>query len=78
MASVRKEIKNGNGINEIFANFCETLSKIVDRHAPLTKVIKKERTLVLCFDRWLLILYFLKCYCFLLDNEHFYFSYKFI
>ena len=38
-------LKNSNDINEIFDIFYKTLSEIVDRHAPLTKVTKKERTL---------------------------------
>ena len=37
--------KNGNDINEIFETFYKTLNEIVDRHAPLAKVTKKERTL---------------------------------
>ena len=42
---VNEILKNGNDINEIFDTFYKTLSEIVDRHAPLTKVTKKERTL---------------------------------
>ena len=37
--------KNGNDINEISETFYKTLNEIVDRHAPLAKVTKKERTL---------------------------------
>ena len=40
-----KILKKGNDINEIFDIFFKTLSEIVDRHAPLTKVTKKGRTL---------------------------------
>ena len=42
---INEILKNGNDINEIFDIFYKTLSEIVDRHAPLTKVTKKERTL---------------------------------
>ena len=42
---INKILKNGNDVNEIFDIFYKTLSEIVDRHAPLTKVTKKERTL---------------------------------
>ena len=42
---INKILKNGNDINEIFDIFFKTLSEIVDRHAPLTKVTKKGRTL---------------------------------
>ena len=42
---INKIFKNGNNINEIFDIIYKTLSEIVDRHAPLTKVTKKERTL---------------------------------
>ena len=37
--------KKGNDINEIFETFYKTLNEIVDRHAPLSKVTKKERNL---------------------------------
>ena len=38
-------LKNENDINGIY-DFCyKTVSEIVDRHAPLTKVAIKERTL---------------------------------
>ena len=40
-----KSYKNVNDINEIFDIFYKTLSEIVDRCVPLTKVTKKERTL---------------------------------
>ena len=43
---INKILKNGNDVNEIFDIFYKTLSEIVDRHAPLTKVAKKERTLL--------------------------------
>ena len=42
---INEILKNGNDINEIFDIFYKTLSEIVDHHAPLTKVTKKERTL---------------------------------
>ena len=42
---INEILKNGNDINEIFDIFYKTISEIVDRHAPLTKVTKKERTL---------------------------------
>ena len=42
---INQILKNGNDINEISDIFYKTLSEIVDRHAPLTKVTKKERTL---------------------------------
>ena len=38
-------LKSGNDTNEIFDIFYKTLSEIVDRHGPLTKATKKERTL---------------------------------
>ena len=38
---VNEILKNGNDTNEIFDTFYKTLSEIVDRHAPLTKVTKK-------------------------------------
>ena len=38
------EILKNNDINEIFDIFYKTLSEIVDRHVPLTRVINKERT----------------------------------
>ena len=38
------EILKNNGINEIFDIFYKTLSEIVDRYVPLTRVINKERT----------------------------------
>ena len=38
-------LKNSNYINQIFDIFYETLTEIVDHHAPLAKVTKKERTL---------------------------------
>ena len=38
-------LKNENDINGIY-DFCyKTVSEIVDRHAPLTKIAIKERTL---------------------------------
>ena len=42
---VNEIVKNNNDINEIFDTFHKTLSEIVDCHAQLTKVTKKERTL---------------------------------
>ena len=42
---INEILKNGININEIFDIFDKTLSEIVDHHAPLTKVTKKERTL---------------------------------
>ena len=42
---VNEILKNSNDINEIFDTFYKTLCEIVDLHAPLTKVAKKERTL---------------------------------
>ena len=41
---VNEILKNGDDINEIFDIFYKILSEIVGRHAPLTKVTKKERT----------------------------------
>ena len=38
-------LKNGNDINQIFDIFYKNHSETVDRHVPLSKVIKKERTL---------------------------------
>ena len=38
-------LKSGTDINEMFDIFYKTLSEIVDRHGPLTRVTKKERTL---------------------------------
>ena len=39
---INEILKIGNDINEIFDIFHKTLSKIFDRHAPLTKVTKKK------------------------------------
>ena len=41
---INEILKNGNDINEIFDIFYKTLSEIVDRYVPLTRVINKERT----------------------------------
>ena len=38
-------LKNGNDINEIFGTCYKTVSEIVNSHAPLTIVTKKDRTL---------------------------------
>ena len=40
------EILKNNDINEIFDIFYKTLSEIVDRYVRLTKVTKRERTLL--------------------------------
>ena len=42
---INEILKNSIDINEIFDIFDKTLSEIVDHHALLTKVTKKERTL---------------------------------
>ena len=42
---INEIFKNDNYINEIFDIFHKTLSEIVDRPAPSTKVTKKEKTL---------------------------------
>ena len=42
---LKNKILKTSDINEIFDVFYKILSEIVDRHAPLTKVTKKERTL---------------------------------
>ena len=41
--SINDILKNGK-YNEIFNIFYKTLGEIVDRHASLTRVTKKERT----------------------------------
>ena len=38
---INEILKNGDGINKIFATFYKSLNEIVDRHAPLTKATKK-------------------------------------
>ena len=42
---INEILKVCNDIKETFDIFYKTLSEIVDRHPPLTKVTKKERTL---------------------------------
>ena len=37
--------ENDNNINDAFNSFYKTLTEILDHHAPLIKITKKERTL---------------------------------
>ena len=37
--------ENYNNINDVFNGFYKTLTEILDHHAPLTKITKKERYL---------------------------------
>ena len=37
--------KNDNNLNDAFNSFYKTLTEILDHHAPLIKITKKERTL---------------------------------
>ena len=40
---INEILKNGNDINEVFHIFYKTLTEIVDRHGPITKVTKTRK-----------------------------------